>query len=482
MKIGGRYFKKYIISLQPIQELIVYHKKVHNIQSEETMKKAIYILLTFVLLASTATAEKWELIDNNTTIPSPNDKSSEFVLYNTTVLNNSIYSINRFGRYSIIKSDDFGVSWDSCMYAPYDNIGATTNFYKLINHHNNLFAPADNGRLYHSFDGGETWDFTFFGEKDNHPIQHIKFVDENVGFVGLIYDNILTKTTDGGKTWNPLPISKNVFPPSFSFLNFVPIDEYNIVIVTVVQNKIRFFKTQNGGEKWEEFESELFEETEFVNQEYNNMIYQAPYTFVESGYKAGKEGHTRIMRTTDFEKWVPVFISDTISGGKRIRSFQIYENIMFGYGEQIFIYSLDGGNTWVDLYDEKDEFYENGNSDGFAFIDNYGYAQSSTKIKDQEGNIWNVKKMFRYKLDIESSVESIISNLNIYPNPAKEEINIGFDKLINSIEILDLNGKEILSNQYLAPQMEQSLNIDYLQSGTYFIRINDKVYKRFVKE
>lgn len=73
-------------------------------------------------------------------------------------------------------------------------------------------------------------------------------------------------------------------------------------------------------------------------------------------------------------------------------------------------------------------------------------------------------------------------NLNIYPNPAKDELNIVFDKGINSVVILDLNGKAILSSNNLAPQMEQSINIDYLQTGTYFIKINDNIYKRFVKE
>jgi CotH protein/lamin tail-like protein/type IX secretion system substrate protein len=73
-------------------------------------------------------------------------------------------------------------------------------------------------------------------------------------------------------------------------------------------------------------------------------------------------------------------------------------------------------------------------------------------------------------------------NLNIYPNPTKDELNIVFDKGINSVVILDLNGKAILSSNNLAPQMEQSINIDYLQTGTYFIKINDNIYKRFVKE
>jgi len=72
--------------------------------------------------------------------------------------------------------------------------------------------------------------------------------------------------------------------------------------------------------------------------------------------------------------------------------------------------------------------------------------------------------------------------LNIYPNPAKEEMSISYEKGISSLVILDLNGKALLSNNNLAPQMVQNINIDYLQTGTYFIRINDNVYVQFVKE
>ncbi len=86
------------------------------------------------------------------------------------------------------------------------------------------------------------------------------------------------------------------------------------------------------------------------------------------------------------------------------------------------------------------------------------------------------------KYGVVTNVETESQNISLYPNPAKEEINISYDKMINSIEILDLNGKEIISNRNLAPQMEQSIKVDYLHAGTYLIRINDNVYKRFVKE
>lgn len=113
-------------------------------------------------------------------------------------------------------------------------------------------------------------------------------------------------------------------------------------------------------------------------------------------------------------------------------------------------------------------------------FDNFVNIESADKSIDSLEIVTSVG--FAHGFRVLSNIETEDHNLSIYPNPAKEEIKINYDKMINSIEILDLNGKRVLSNQYLAPQMEQSLNIDYLQSGTYFIRINDKVYKRFVKE
>ena len=116
----------------------------------------------------------------------------------------------------------------------------------------------------------------------------------------------------------------------------------------------------------------------------------------------------------------------------------------------------------------------------FINFNNYVNISSTDESIDNINIVSSVG--FAHWFRVLSNIETENQNLSIYPNPAKEEININYDKMINSIEILDLNGKEILSNQYLTPQMEQSIKIDYLNAGTYFIRINDKVYKRFVKE
>ena len=446
------------------------------------MKKAIYTLLTIVILASTATAEKWELIESNHTIDYDNSES-QLNLRKMLTLNGVFYALNYSGKSGLIKSKDKGITWDTCFFAANDYLGTTTRLYDLVAHNNSLFVPADSGRIYHSFDGGDTWSFTYLGDEHKHPIQHLKFVNDSVGFLGHMQKSGFLKTTDAGRTWNPLPDASDIFPEIFQMYNFVPVDENTIYFVGRWTEGYYFFKTTNGGKKWEKFDSELFPQSEYARQDYSHLHYTKPYFLAESKYKPDSQGNTSIMRSDDFISWEPVFISDTIGGGKNIHDIQYFDDTMIGLGYKVFIYSVDNGNTWVDLYDETDEFYSRNNPiNGFIYSDGYVYATGTILEKREDGLNYSIPRMYKYKFDLKTSVETKISNLNIYPNPAKEEINISYDKLINSIEILDLNGKKIVSNQYLAPQTEQSIIIEYLQSGTYFIRINDNLYKRFVKE
>lgn len=94
-------------------------------------------------------------------------------------------------------------------------------------------------------------------------------------------------------------------------------------------------------------------------------------------------------------------------------------------------------------------------------------------------NKLNLYKFSEVITDIEAQHST---NFNIFPNPAEEDITISNSKLINSIEILDLNGKKILTDKKLAPQMNHNIKIDYLQSGTYFLKINDEEIKQFIKK
>ena len=85
-----------------------------------------------------------------------------------------------------------------------------------------------------------------------------------------------------------------------------------------------------------------------------------------------------------------------------------------------------------------------------------------------------------YRNDIDAVVENehIFSQINLYPNPAKDNLNINFTSFsaenIN-IKVIDILGKTILIKDFETQQGENNftLNVKDLPSGTYFLEIEN---------
>ncbi|WP_370001278.1 T9SS type A sorting domain-containing protein [Winogradskyella sp.] len=76
--------------------------------------------------------------------------------------------------------------------------------------------------------------------------------------------------------------------------------------------------------------------------------------------------------------------------------------------------------------------------------------------------------------------EQVLSTVRLYPNPVEDILNIelGNDILIESVNIIDLNGRVVLTST------KNSINTGQLQSGFYAIRIDTEVgsvTKKFIK-
>ena len=76
------------------------------------------------------------------------------------------------------------------------------------------------------------------------------------------------------------------------------------------------------------------------------------------------------------------------------------------------------------------------------------------------------------------------SNINIYPNPANDQITIDFGNLDNvedwNIKIINILGQEVLSQ----PMKTDKINVSELSKGVYIVRISDGIGqtdKKFIK-
>ena len=108
-------------------------------------------------------------------------------------------------------------------------------------------------------------------------------------------------------------------------------------------------------------------------------------------------------------------------------------------------------------------------------IDQYGVMY----IADYENN--RIRAVYNPKLGF-SNIQSE-NKINIYPDPAQNEITI--ENAENSkLKILNLLGQEIISRDFISKK--ESVNINSLMAGTYLINIVSPIgelhYSRFVKE
>lgn len=98
-------------------------------------------------------------------------------------------------------------------------------------------------------------------------------------------------------------------------------------------------------------------------------------------------------------------------------------------------------------------------------------AELAKMLKDEYKNYYSV-------------AEAVIDNVNIYPNPAKTEINIEFSEQLNEksiIEVFSINGDKVRSVPCEISVKNIKIDIKNLNIGTYYLKIDNKYLGKFVK-
>lgn len=425
------------------------------------------------------------------------------------------------------KTIDSGITWTPILFldAYYDD----TSMYGIYFHDiNNGYATGARGRIVRTIDGGETW-------SEHSPsyrsMQQIQFTNKNVGFV--LIGNSFLKTIDGGENWQIIsgPITSDIGISNFHFVNenvgyvnhyrsvYKTIDggvnwlrtnndQYlsreDVYAVDFINENVGFvsnydpnlFKTEDGGESWQVMESPFFIQIKFLNL---NIGFARGTRIV---YKTIDGGNTWIK---SFESSRP-FIKDI--------NF-LDENNGFLIGDDSLIHkTTDGGTSWqkltipygnyvqVKFYSKNVGYISNEDGNLYKTIDggiSWEYLTTHYKLNSIDiisKNIFTAGHSGKiFKSDVEYPPEAEVLSLNefqssslisIYPNPAREYLNVILKKYekISSIEIYDMTGKIIYDLNKLNSSKDIKIDISNLNTGLYFINVvleNKNAKSKFIK-
>jgi hypothetical protein len=114
-------------------------------------------------------------------------------------------------------------------------------------------------------------------------------------------------------------------------------------------------------------------------------------------------------------------------------------------------------------------------------IHTYTFKIDTSKASTQDGRLEIIFTDKAYTSTLENISDG--SDVMVYPNPAKDYINVEFvnSKFVNSkIQISDISGKEYFNIDMKSES--QKINIENLVSGVYFVKItNNNGANRTVK-
>jgi photosystem II stability/assembly factor-like uncharacterized protein len=312
----------------------------------------------------------------------------------------------------------------------------------LATSNGNLFAVTANG-VFLSNNNGATWSLQNNGLPSNFAGQSI-FADGDTLFSGGYYE--VFYSVNNGSTWT----ARNTgFPPNARVQSFAK--KGNTVFAGT--NGYGLYKTTNNGLSWSL--------TGIGGQ-------QVPFSEVESVYVFDSKVYasfsgTLYVSSDNGATWTTA--TNGLNGA--------YVNYITHRGGTLFVgtytgifHSLDGGSTWVNL---------NANLTNPA-ISHIGFNASKIFICSQNVAI--------YVRDLQQvlSLEALASNneLSIYPNPAHEKLTVSLPENSPKTEgiLLDNAGKEL--QRFLLNSGENTLDINHLESGIYFLEINGQSTK-FIK-
>ncbi|MDD3876725.1 MAG: YCF48-related protein [Bacteroidales bacterium] len=342
----------------------------------------------------------------------------------------------------IIKTTNGGANWSLACHDTASGVLTSVFFIdQNIGYAAGYFGAMTNTVL-KTIDGGTTWTRQYYSNSAS-GFKSIYFINADTGYI--VGTGIIIKTTNGGTNWT----TQSGNCSSIRSVYFLNKDTGYVVGDGCIS------KTTDGGSNWinlnlVDWSDELYS-VFFVNSEIGYFVgygVPTPYTGHPVIYKTIDGGLSKISLNTNIS-FVPysAYFFDENTG---------YVVGSFG----TILKTINGGNTW---------FLQNSNTTEhlkfIQFTDTItGYIVGNNLIlKTNNGGItWN-------KDDIK------INPINIYPNPAKSQININFSITgKTNIIICDIYGREVYSNTLYRTNNDftETIDVSSWAKGMYIVNLS----------
>ncbi len=339
---------------------------------------------------------------------------------------------------TLLKTIDGGISWSPPNISTVNSI-RSIQFTNATNGFLTTDAPSEG---FKTIDGGNNWTYVNTAIYNNGSVY---FKDNDTGFVFSPNNgDDVSYTFDGGSSWTHYPngtfggdaISSIHFPISNSSIGFA---------VTAWGGKI--FKTTNGGISWTQ-----------ISQPTSQDLYDVFFTSTNKGYIIGSNF---ILETNDGgTNWIT---TNSNLGGDKIRV--INSDIYLLNSDSIRI-SSNIGASFIAM---------TGTINGLTNL--HILSSTSGYCVGQSGRIFKLGSTTAF---IETY--SSLNQINVFPNPANNYINIEGDLPIANYQIKNTLGQSIKSDNFT----NQSIDISSMENGIYFIIIttsdNKLISKKILKE
>ena len=340
------------------------------------------------------------------------------------------------------------------------------------------------GQIYHSPDGGETWEMQF--EQTNSHFRSVGFFDELNGWVGNVGEGEfgatdstnLYYTEDGGMSWSPFNDFSGPSPNGLCGIQVI--SDSVLYAVGRVRGPGFFVKTSDKGANWTSYNFSQYVSVAGLI----DLHFFSPDTGFIVGLTDADHNQSRgiVLKTTDGgETWMPVHISSRLGEWAWKIHFPSknvgYVSLQRNYESPIyFLKTVDGGATWDEMLFMNDYYF----IQGIGFIDeNLGWMGGNssypTFVTTDGGHNWSSadfgsrvnrldfinnnigfacgETIYKYTSNLGTFVKNELAKfpenpvIN-YPNPFNPSTTISVyvpETGILKVSIIDLLGKEIIT-------------------------------------